>query len=115
MKLPRCLVVSLLCASLLLVLGGGARWLELRAQSTRDSPPENAIGTTVPAKPIDRAIRCLVFSPDGSMLIAGCADGSIVIHDISRGQQGTRQAGHKSAVLTMAVSPDGSTLAAGHE
>ncbi len=55
-------------------------------------------------------IPFLVFSPDGN-LIASHIDGAIRIWDVNTGKEKKRFKGHKSAVTTVAFSPDNRTLA----
>ncbi|MDE0637952.1 MAG: hypothetical protein OXI43_19100 [Candidatus Poribacteria bacterium] len=54
-------------------------------------------------------IPFLVFSPDGN-LIASHIDGAIRIWDVNTGKEKKRFKGHKSAVTTVAFSPDNRTL-----
>ncbi|MEO7911054.1 MAG: hypothetical protein ABIV47_15530, partial [Roseiflexaceae bacterium] len=57
----------------------------------------------------------LAFSPDGKMLAAGQADGTVAILDAATGTQQRSLIGHSDIVVSRAVqfSPDGKTLATG--
>ena len=58
-------------------------------------------------------IRRLAFSPDGTRLAAGGADGQVYIWEAGGGRLLQRLAGHRGAVISVAWSPDGTQLASG--
>ena len=55
----------------------------------------------------------IVFSPDGRVLISGSYDATIRLWDISTGEQLETLVGHTYSIASVAVSPDGSTIASG--
>ena len=57
----------------------------------------------------------LVFSPDGSRLTSGHADGLIKTWDVATGRETQALPGHSSFVYGLALSPDGHTLASAGE
>ncbi len=59
------------------------------------------------------AAFCVVFSPDGHTLAAGCSDRTVVLWDVATGRVKDILRGHSAAVIALAFSPDGATLAAG--
>ena len=62
----------------------------------------------------DAATRCVRISPDGRIL-ATANNEFIYLWDIATGKKLARLAGHKGAVLSLAFSNDGRTLASGSE
>jgi WD40 repeat protein len=63
----------------------------------------------------DDAVVSVAFSPDGTRVISGGADGSVIVWDNAQ-QPGTvlhRFAGHRNPVTSLAVSPDARLLASG--
>jgi WD40 repeat protein/tRNA A-37 threonylcarbamoyl transferase component Bud32 len=58
-------------------------------------------------------VRCLAFSPDGSMLASGSKDMTIVLWNVVTGQRRESLLGHHGSVQVVAFSPDGRTLASG--
>ena len=52
----------------------------------------------------------VAFSPDGTRLAAGCADGSIRLIDVVRREQVAELRGHSDYVHAVAWSPDGTRL-----
>jgi WD40 repeat protein len=59
------------------------------------------------------AVTSVAFSPDGKLLAAGIADGTVVLQDATTGRRLAVLRGHKAAVESVAFSPDGATLASG--
>ena len=61
--------------------------------------------------------QALAFSPDGKLLAAGAADGSVHVLDVSgnKPEEHGVLKGHQKAVNALAFSPDGKLLAAGGE
>src|SRR5262249_39692640 len=57
------------------------------------------------------AVCCVAFAPDGKMLAAGKADGTVKIWDLASGKTIATLEGHRSLVPSVAFSPDGKTLA----
>ncbi len=53
----------------------------------------------------------LALAPDGSMLAAGCRNGTVLIWDAHSGQILATVSAHQGAVWSVAFSPDGHTLA----
>lgn len=60
-----------------------------------------------------RAVRALVFSPDGTWLASGAKDNTIKIWDVATGRLLRTIYGHGSPVNALAVSPDSKRLASG--
>jgi WD40 repeat protein/tetratricopeptide (TPR) repeat protein len=60
----------------------------------------------------EEAVSALRFSPDGSLLAAGTADGNVRFYNAATGEDRRNLAGHGGAVRALAFSPDGRTLAA---
>ncbi len=56
-------------------------------------------------------IRCIVYSPDGNMIIAGCQDGTICLWNARTGKHITTLTGHKNVVSSIDYSPDGKIIA----
>src|SRR5919199_4871036 len=61
----------------------------------------------------DSKIYKLAWSPDGSVIAAGCSDQKVRIWDAMSGKALQSIAGHGGEVLTVAWSPDGRFLASG--
>lgn len=58
-------------------------------------------------------VRCVVFSPDGTLLAAGDQDWRIKLWDLRDGCEVTTLVGHLDTVASLAFAPDGRTLASG--
>jgi WD40 repeat protein len=63
----------------------------------------------------DTAVSALTFSRNGSQITTGHVGGGIETWDVASGSQVQTLSGHAKAVLGMAVSPDGHTLASAGE
>jgi WD40 repeat protein len=61
----------------------------------------------------DGAYQRLAFSPDGTLLAAGAADGEVVVWDLARAEPVRRWRGHRGAVTALAFSASGRRLASG--
>ena len=57
----------------------------------------------------------VAFSPDSSLLAAGCADNTVLVWDAAAGELRATLRGHSDQVRSIAFSPDGSLLASGSE
>src|SRR5690606_19706260 len=58
-------------------------------------------------------MRCVAFSPDGTLLAAGGGSGQLVIYRTSDWTQVNQLVGHSNDIYSIAVSPDGTKLATG--
>ncbi len=67
------------------------------------APPKEAV-------PTSHAIRMVVFSPDGKLLVTTSNDGTARVWDASKGEPITTLRGHKKEVVAAAFSPHGSRL-----
>lgn len=56
-------------------------------------------------------IRSLCLSPDGKILVSGCADKSIKLWDLDSMRELRTLSGHSGAVSSVSISPDGKLLA----
>jgi WD40 repeat protein len=66
------------------------------------------------AGPGDQPINAVTFTPDGSIVAAGDANGHVYLwHAASGGRAGTFTDPSSTGVKAVAVSPDGKTVAAG--
>jgi WD40 repeat protein len=59
------------------------------------------------------ARRAAAFSPDGTRLLLGLEDFSLVLLDVETGEVNQRMAGHSSPIMKVAISPDGQTAISG--
>ena len=83
--------------------------------ASASSRPMRASARRLPNGMNDAAYS-VAYSPDGKMLAAGGADGTIRLWDVgSRKPIGSPFAGQRGVVLSLAFSPDGKTLASGGE
>ena len=57
------------------------------------------------------SVRCLSFSPDGTILASGSLDKTIRLWDVATGQHRKILIGHKEGVIGVKFSPNGKTLA----
>jgi WD40 repeat protein len=60
-------------------------------------------------------IRCVDWSPDGSLLVVGREEGSISVLDATNGNRLYHLTGHEAPVVSIAWAPDGKRLASGSE
>ena len=60
-----------------------------------------------------RGIGSCTYSPDGTMLVGGGADGTLLLWDVPTRRLRTTLKGHERSIVTLAFSSDGSTLASG--
>ncbi|WP_433203935.1 NB-ARC domain-containing protein [Dactylosporangium sp. CS-047395] len=82
--------------------GRGVRVWDLAMKVERHVLAGPATGTDV---------TCLASTPDGGLLIGGDTDGDVWVWDTASGDLRFRLAGHRAAVMVLAVSPDGRHLA----
>jgi WD40 repeat protein len=64
-----------------------------------------------PSVPERAGITSLVFLPDGKTVAAGADDFFVQLCDMTTGQIRRRLAGHTNSVFSVAIAPDGKTLA----
>jgi WD40 repeat protein len=64
---------------------------------------------------MSKKVSVLCFSPGGRLLVAGCADGTVRIHDPTTGREVATLAEHKGRVHALAFSADGTALATASE
>ncbi len=83
--------------SLATASAGGAHLWDLKTGKPRHLSTESA--------------GCLVFSPDGKLVIAGYATGSVRVWDVGSGKLRHELKGHRGAITAVAFSPDGKRLA----
>jgi WD40 repeat protein len=58
-------------------------------------------------------VLAAVFHPDGTRIASGGHDRSIIIWDVTTGEELLRLTGHTSYVFSLAFGPDGETLVSG--
>ena len=62
-----------------------------------------------------RAVRSVVFSPDGTILASGSQDSTIKLWDVATKTNIATLSGHNNEVNTVSFSPDGTILASGSQ
>ncbi len=62
-----------------------------------------------------RAVRSVVFSPDGTILASGSQDSTIKLWDVATKTNIATLSGHNNKVNTVSFSPDGTILASGSQ
>lgn len=100
--------------SRLLVVGAGKKTGGVA--TVFDTAEKKPIAQLVAAIPDGRGgehIERIIFSPDGSMVIAGCISGAVNVWSTKDWQLIKTFKAHKGYVLSMAFSPDGKWLATG--
>jgi hypothetical protein len=63
--------------------------------------------------PAPAAVRAVAFSPDGSHIVSGGGDGTLMLWEASTGQALLSLKGHVGDVFAVAFSPDGSRILSG--
>src|SRR5207249_539103 len=63
----------------------------------------------------DDWVKCVAFSPDGSLVAAGSVDRTLRLWDVHGGAEAWRGDAHASAVLCLAFSPDGRLVTGGQD
>ena len=71
--------------------------------------PGGKLLTTI-GKQGDPALNCLVYSPDGDLVIVGSGDGTVAAWNPLDGRELFRQKAHGAAVTCLKFTPDGSRL-----
>ncbi len=64
---------------------------------------------------IGSKITSLSFSPDGTLLVVGDADGELMVWDVAKGRRVFRQRAHNTAILSIAFTPDGQFMFSGSQ
>jgi WD repeat-containing protein 61 len=58
-------------------------------------------------------VRAVAFSPDSNLLLSGCDDTQIKIHDPRKAEQIRTLSGHASWILDLNFTPNGTHFASG--
>ena len=98
----------LIGASVVVALGGYGFWQSIR--SNYQITPTEYISAVKIFTGHSSFINCLVFSPDGQVLISGSADKTIKIWNLLTGQEIRTLLGHLGFVNFLAITPDGQSL-----
>ncbi|MDA8128859.1 MAG: hypothetical protein M0Z73_09215 [Betaproteobacteria bacterium] len=83
-----------------------------------DTAEKKPVAKLVPATPkgwSGESINCIIFSPDGSMVIVGGLSGAVNVWSTRDWQIIKTFKAHKSSIRSMAISPNGKWLATGSE
>jgi len=102
-----------------IAISADGRWLALIQASANSLRPDIAIrlwdlemGQELPSLPENRQVRCLEFSPDGTVLAVGDGNGVVKLWKVAT-RNFIRLFAHESPVLSLAFSPDSQILATG--
>ncbi len=60
--------------------------------------------------PLPALASALAFGPDQKTILAGLADGSVRLHNLADGKEAKNLAGHKGAIVGLALAPKGDVL-----
>lgn len=71
------------------------------------------VGTWQQKAALNTDINCFAFSPDSSTLTTGSRRGELHLWDVASGAHKAEFLGHLSGIFSVALSPDGKTLASG--
>jgi WD40 repeat protein len=93
----------------LLVSTGGQTGAELKLWDVKTGQPVSRLPAGLPA------CNAAVFTPDGARILAGFADNSVRLIDITKGVELARAKEHTAPVTSVAISPDGHFAATGGE
>ena len=83
-----------------------------KSSAGQSSATQSSVGDT--SRLLDRigdVMLCVAFSPDGTKLAAGGADGAVCVYDAASGKRSLRVEQHADWVTAVAFSPDGARIA----
>src|SRR5712664_2016864 len=90
---------------------GLSLWLVLAAAAPSAFPEPTQFDPKPFAVRLDDDALAVAYSPDGALLAAGCADGTVRLFDPVTGRPLAALRGHADAVAAVAFSRDGTRLA----